>query len=153
MRQSKWKRQSGFTMVELLIVAAIIAVLVAVSIPMMNSVLDRARHATDTANERAALGLAKTLYSAESIFTVSASETGTNGAYLYKVDNSVGSLVPWTNSMDRGTAYGQCRTHDHGDKYLWVQVVDDGSVRLAWAKTPGGTSGISWNTGLCGHSQ
>lgn len=60
--KAKLKKQGGFTMVELLIVVAIIAILVAVSIPMMNNALERSRHAVDQANVRSAIGLASTQY-------------------------------------------------------------------------------------------
>lgn len=46
--------QKGFTLAELLIVVAIIAVLVAISIPVFNSQLEKSREATDEANIRAA---------------------------------------------------------------------------------------------------
>ena len=48
------KNKKGFTLAELLIVVAIIAVLVAVSVPIFNSKLEKAREATDIANMRAA---------------------------------------------------------------------------------------------------
>lgn len=60
--KAKLKKQGGFTMVELLIVVAIIAILVAVSIPMMNQALEKSRHAVDQANVRDAVGLALTEY-------------------------------------------------------------------------------------------
>ena len=44
----------GFTLAELLIVVAIIAVLVAISIPVFTSQLEKSREATDAANIRAA---------------------------------------------------------------------------------------------------
>lgn len=50
----KLKKTGGFTLIEMLIVVAIIAILVAVSIPMVTSSLDKARTATDDANLRAA---------------------------------------------------------------------------------------------------
>ncbi len=46
--------KKGFTLAELLIVVAIIAVLVAISIPVFSSQLEKAREATDAANLRAA---------------------------------------------------------------------------------------------------
>lgn len=49
----KKKNRGGFTMVELLIVVAIIGVLVAISIPIFNAQLHKARVATDWANLRA----------------------------------------------------------------------------------------------------
>lgn len=44
----------GFTLAELLIVVAIIAVLVAISIPVFTAQLEKAREATDAANIRSA---------------------------------------------------------------------------------------------------
>ena len=49
----KMNNKRGFTLAELLIVVAIIAVLVAVSIPIFTSQLEKAREATDEANIRA----------------------------------------------------------------------------------------------------
>ncbi len=63
--KAKLKKRGGFTMVELLIVVAIIAILVAVSIPMMNSALERSRHAVDQANVRDAIGLISVKYTTD----------------------------------------------------------------------------------------
>ena len=46
--------KKGFTLAELLIVVAIIAVLVAIAIPVFTNQLERSREATDLANIRAA---------------------------------------------------------------------------------------------------
>lgn len=46
--------KKGFTLAELLIVVAIIAVLVAIAIPIFTSQLEKAKEATDAANIRAA---------------------------------------------------------------------------------------------------
>lgn len=48
------KLSKGFTLAELLVVVAIIAVLVAISIPIFTSQLEASREATDLANIRAA---------------------------------------------------------------------------------------------------
>lgn len=48
------ERRDGFTMAELLIVVAIVAVLVAIAIPMFNTQLEKSREATDQANIRSA---------------------------------------------------------------------------------------------------
>ena len=48
----EYKRSSGFTLAELLIVVAIIGVLVAISIPIFTSQLEKSREATDAANIR-----------------------------------------------------------------------------------------------------
>lgn len=52
------KNKKGFTLAELLIVVAIIAVLVAISIPIFTAQLKKARLATHKANARAALSAA-----------------------------------------------------------------------------------------------
>ena len=46
------KNNKGFTLAELLIVVAIIAVLVAVAIPVFSTQLEKSREATDVANVR-----------------------------------------------------------------------------------------------------
>ena len=46
----KLQNKKGFTMAELLIVVAIIAVLVAISIPIFNAQLEKSRDATTLAN-------------------------------------------------------------------------------------------------------
>ena len=48
------KNKKGFTLAELLIVVAIIAVLVAISIPIFSAQLEKAKEATDMANIRSA---------------------------------------------------------------------------------------------------
>ena len=48
------KNNKGFTLMEMLIVVAIIAVLVAIAIPTFTSALEKSREATDAANLRAA---------------------------------------------------------------------------------------------------
>ena len=50
----KKNNKKGFTLAELLIVVAIIAVLVAISIPIFTAQLEKAREATDLANIRSA---------------------------------------------------------------------------------------------------
>ena len=50
----KKRNNKGFTLAELLIVVAIIAVLVAISIPIFTAQLEKAREATDAANLRSA---------------------------------------------------------------------------------------------------
>ena len=58
----KLKERKGFTLAELLIVVAIIAVLVAIAIPVFTSQLEKSREATDVANVRSAYAQCVTDY-------------------------------------------------------------------------------------------
>lgn len=104
----KLSKNGGFTLIEMLIVVAIIAILIAISIPMVNSALERAREATDAANERAALGLAMVQVLSENKLgdTTITSTTTTASAY-YQITNSRGSLVGGTSEPATGFDYGK----------------------------------------------
>ncbi|WP_243206774.1 type IV pilin protein [Oribacterium sp. oral taxon 102] len=55
----KMKEKKGFTLAELLVVVAIIGVLVAVSIPIFTSQLEKSRESVDISNMRAAYAVAQ----------------------------------------------------------------------------------------------
>ena len=69
------KNNKGFTLAELLIVVAIIAVLTAIAIPVFTTQLERSREATDMSNLRAAYAEVMANYLANGAKTAS---TGSN---------------------------------------------------------------------------
>lgn len=97
--QAKLNSKKGFTLVELLIVVAIIAILVAVSIPMVGGSLEKARQATDDANERAARAAALVTYMTDDNFT----ETET--IYWYDAEN--GTVKKTESDAKQIRPYGQ----------------------------------------------
>lgn len=107
--KAKLKKQGGFTLIEMLIVVAIIAILIAIAIPMINTALERAREATDSANERAAYGLAYVAYMSNEPNSDAATKTGIStagGTTYYVVEDNKGELK---NAYPTGdvTLYGK----------------------------------------------
>ncbi len=86
--KAKLRRDGGFTLVEMLIVVAIIAILVAVSIPMVSSSLEKAREAVDRANARDAISLA----SIEVLTADPAKPVPSGTKWAYVVTGNTGSL-------------------------------------------------------------
>lgn len=146
--KNKLKKQGGFTLVEMLIVVAIIAILIAVSIPMVNGALEKARDATDQANERAAKAVAMIVYLGgigdnENEVTFAGGgtsyESGTAFTAIYDAAN--GCLKKADATV---TAYGKCTKGNcytttgvtgasaHTNQVLSVTVSADGVVALAW---------------------
>lgn len=137
--KAKLKKQGGFTLIEMLIVVAIIAILIAVSIPLVNSALERAREATDAANER----------SFKAVLTISylngKYETGTKGSAtanfstgtVYAFDAANGTLAD-TTGVSSIKGYGKSTKAMGADNkerkgMILCGVVDgDGVIRMQW---------------------
>ena len=118
----------GFTLVELLIVIAIIAVLVAIAIPLVNTQLEKSREAYDIATMRQAASAAVDLYYAGITDSASAAEAGLSwsnaggkernnayGAY----DPNTSKIYPSRSSLPKSsTTYGRGTALDGGTSFV-----------------------------------
>ena len=106
---AKLSKNGGFTLVEMLIVVAIIAILIAVSIPLISNSLDEAKRATDAANLRSAQALGMIEYLTRG--------SAADGKYYYHIlDNKSGILK--NDTAGAPDPYG----HIEGD---YMEVVID----------------------------
>lgn len=131
------RNKKGFTLAELLIVVAIIAVLVAIAIPVFTTQLEKAREATDEANIRS-------IYAALSADvltdTAVASVSDFNGATSYKVEKAdaifTGTAKYAMKQQTDGTASGQdieiagvtIKANDFKKGVCTITVKNDGTM-------------------------
>jgi type IV pilus assembly protein PilA len=89
--------KKGFTLAELLIVVAIIAILTAIAIPVFTAQLNKAKYATDEANARSIYAEMTSDYLAnggeQSITVDPASVTQGSGAQTVEVKDSSGNVM------------------------------------------------------------
>lgn len=142
--RGKFQNKKGFTLVEMLIVVAIIAILIAVSIPLMNGALETARHATDDANERAAKAAALLVYMGA---------VDAPAGVTYTPGTAVEDSAPWyydaaegnlKNAPDTIDPYGQCTgcgdtTNGYApsgaprtNQVIKITISEDGIVTMEW---------------------
>ncbi len=117
------KNNKGFTLAELLIVVAIIAVLVAIAIPVFSAQLEKSREATDVANVRSAYATLTTSWltdpgSATIEVTAQQKESG------WKTNPE-----PKLETMKSGTM-GQISIPANTDKYT-VAITESGTVSVS----------------------
>ncbi len=119
----KKRSKKGFTLIEMLIVIAIIAILAAIAIPTFSSQLTKANEAVDDANLRAATSLAMADYMLNSY-------TGTK---YYSVLEGVESTMEITAASDTAFAAAPAGFYPGSvDDTEYIQVtVDDGEVTAA----------------------
>lgn len=101
----KKNNKKGFTLAELLVVVAIIGILVAISIPIFTSQLEKAREATDVANMRAAKAAVVTAYLSDT--TVGTTKLGSEQAADVAVGTIFYDAAKGTLTTTAPTAYGK----------------------------------------------
>lgn len=132
----KMKNSKGFTLMEMLIVVAIIAILVAIMIPVMTSQLERARETADLANLRSA-------YAEASVNALS----DTTGAGKSNVVTFTQTKADWQylessipTYMSTATGWDYVKGLEKGGQVV-VSVDQDGKVTFAAPTTTPGNGG------------
>ena len=136
----KMKKESGFTLVEMLIVVAIIAILIAVSIPLVSSALEKAREATDAANERSFKAVLLMAYLTEKVDDTNDFEKSL--AYAYDAANGVLKTTEPAVYGQSTTGAGDS-TVDAEGKFLVGSVSATGEIKMAWASTVDHTADVT----------
>ncbi|MCR5304712.1 MAG: prepilin-type N-terminal cleavage/methylation domain-containing protein [Lachnospiraceae bacterium] len=96
----KMHDKKGFTLAELLVVVAIIAILVAVSIPIFTAQLAKSRKATNLANIRSAKAAAVSAMLADNLDSIGITFTADTGSYV--VGSVTGDTSTTTNNWEDG---------------------------------------------------
>lgn len=141
---AKLSKNGGFTLVEMLITVAIIAILIIVSIPMIGANLEKARVGVDEANERTAMSMAETYFLLNSK-DITIDPTSKVGTLYYAVDPKTHQGVIETDKtkVDGKFAYGQSSkdrtdasvlaTGEPKDAGITITINEDGDIQsLTW---------------------
>lgn len=130
----KKMNKKGFTLAELLIVVAIIAVLVAISIPIFSAQLEKAKEATDMANIRSAYAEVIAAYLGDSKEHVASVDLKSDIKSAFKSDKTAEIAgVKYEDILSGSDAVDPCV----------VRVAEDGTVTIGKFKAT--TSNISGN--------
>lgn len=142
---NKLKNRKAFTLMEMLIVVAIIAILVAIAIPTFNNAMAKSRAATDLANIRSGYAAAIVRAMTENITT--------DTTYTLNADGSVDD--GGTAYVCKGTSAKAADGSTIGGKFPVADTAADGVV--AWAKgntitftVTAGTENTEWVPAVTG---
>ena len=125
----KLKNSKGFTLMEMLIVVAIIAILVAIAIPTFTNQLEKAREATDMANIRSAYAevmVAALTGDAKAAENITYDDT--NGTWTKTVD-ATQKVADWQTAGGAPTIGGVKSVAAHVVKEQWTITYNEKTAK------------------------
>ena len=121
------KNNKGFTLAELLIVVAIIAVLVAIAIPVFTTQLEKSREAVDMSNVRAAYAEVVTDYLADGANTAHSATVTARQTQSGWQNTDNGTLYTRVNGVEKSITVG---AKTEGKTYK-VAITASGTVSVS----------------------
>lgn len=150
----KLHSQPGFTLIEVLLVVALIVILLAISIPAVMGAVNDARCKADAKYERAAMARVNARWTSGALGDYEKDQKKAEASVVYAYDAQSGTLIiPTDTNLGSVKPYGSCRKHGHTlDKGCCIYVeynTKTRSMQLCWAEV--GQSGVSgsfvWGNG------
>ena len=148
----KKMNKKGFTLMEMLIVIAIIAILIAIAIPTFTNALEKSRQRTDMANARSLKSLVVASYMAqdEKYDSYLAADSGVVNCYLVKggqdwTNSASGDIVKceaaWTKKDANSPSDGDYMTYSKGTAIMvGIDVGNNGAIVGSIPYIPGNAS-------------
>lgn len=129
--KAKKGHSPGFTLVELLIVVAIIAILAAVAVPAYAAQMERSRESVDEANLRTAKSMAVTDYLVE--WATDPAFDGRNLTYYLLDAGSNAQIIRTADAAGGSPAHVAPQAASHSGRHIEVEVAGGGViVSAAW---------------------
>ncbi len=97
-------KKSGFTLIELIVVIAILGILAAVLVPSVLGYIDKANEETDKANAHSFFQTAQLAY-VDVVQTIDAADLESTGAWLVKTDTTNDVIVEINNHVPADVDY------------------------------------------------
>ncbi|MGS3141251.1 type IVa pilus major pilin TapA [Aeromonas sanarellii] len=143
------KRQSGFTLIELMIVVAIVAILAAIALPAYQTYTQKAKFSEVVAATGSFKTAIEVCVQTTGVTTMGSCDNGTNGvpSNITTANGNVASVTvnDTTNAI---TATGVAATFG-GTAYTYILVPSITSGKVNWAANPSGSVGTCVAAGLC----